>query len=162
MEEKHNFTQPIINSMKTLLKGEITFSENYNKWIVKAYVKWNKRYIRIIINSRKTDLETDFLSCSLTKDMFFTFLSRSDTYNFSGKKSEYSELLLECTQTQSLMNSRNPTIKLEDKSLIFEGSVRKKDFSSLSNVFTLFEMLMDEIELEQNAKITQQYLQKRF
>tara|TARA_R110002051_G_scaffold108495_1_gene181204 strand:- start:147 stop:581 length:435 start_codon:yes stop_codon:yes gene_type:complete len=141
--------------MKTLLKGEITFSESYKKWIVKACVKWNKRYIRINLDSRKTDLEFDFSSCSLTKAKFFTFLSRSETYNFSGKKSKYSELLLESVETQCLMDSRNPTIKLEGKSLIFEGGIRKKDISSLSNVFKLFEMLMDEIELEQKENVTQ-------
>ncbi|MFC0605409.1 hypothetical protein [Winogradskyella pulchriflava] len=157
LEEKHKFTEPIINSMKTLLKGEITFSKSYNKWIVKAFVKWNKKHIRINLNSRKTDLKTDFSSCSLTKSKFLTFLSRSDTYNFSGKKSKYSELLLESIETQYLMDSRNPRIKLEGKSLIFEGEIRKKNFSSLSNIFKLFEMLMDEIEWKQKENAIQQH-----
>ena len=144
--------------MKTLLKGEITFSESYKKWIVKANVKWNKRYIRINLDSRKTDLVTDFSICSLTKAKFFTFLSRSDSYNFSGKKSEYSELLLESVETQYLMDSKNPIIKLEGKSLIFEGGIRKKDISSLSNVFKLFEILMDEIEWKQKESVTQHHV----
>ncbi|MDO5971378.1 hypothetical protein Q4Q35_16350 [Flavivirga aquimarina] len=101
--------------MKTLLKGEISFSESYYKWIVKASVKWNKRMITINLDSRKTDLENDFSSCSLTKAQFFTFLSRSETYNFSGNKSIYSELLLESVETQCLMDSKKPMIKLDKK-----------------------------------------------
>ena len=101
---------------------------------------------------------TDFSICSLTKAKFFTFLSRSDSYNFSGKKSEYSELLLESVETQYLMDSKNPIIKLEGKSLIFEGGIRKKDISSLSNVFKLFEILMDEIEWKQKESVTQHHV----
>ena len=141
--------------MKTLLKGEISFSENHNKWIVKAIVKWNKRVTTIYLNSRKIDLENDFLSCSLTKSQFFTFLSRSETYNFNGNKSIYSELLFESVETQCLMDSKKPTIKLDNKSLIFEGGIRKRDYKSLSNVFMLFETLLDEIDYLHEEYITQ-------
>lgn len=141
--------------MRTLLKGEVNFVENHNNWFINISVKWNKRTITINLNSRKTDLETDFLYCTLTKAQFFTFLSRSETYNFSGKKSEYSELLLESVETQCLMDSKNPTIKLEGKSLIFKGGIRKKDHSSLSNVFKLFEMLMAKIDYQYNENTTQ-------
>lgn len=141
--------------MKTLLKGEISFSENYNKWIVKASVKWTKRMTTINLNSRKTDLDNEFLSCSLTKAQFFTFLSRSETYNFSGNKSIYSELLLESVETQCLMDSKKPLISLDKKSLIFKGGIRKKDHKSLSNVFILFETLMDEIDYLHKENITE-------
>ena len=75
------------------------------------------------------DLKNDFLSCSLTKAQFLTFLSRSETYNFKGNKSIYSELLLETVETQFLMDSKNPIIKLDERSLIFEGGIKKKDFN---------------------------------
>lgn len=146
MEEKHKYTQPIINSMKTLLKGDVSFSENYSKWIVKVNVKWNKKEITININSRKTDLKSNFLSCSLTRAQFLSFLFRFDAYNFSGTKSKYSELLLKSVETQYLMDSKKPLIKLHEKSLIFAGRIRKKDIKSLSNVFLLFETLMQEID----------------
>lgn len=132
--------------MKPLLKGEVCFSENYNNWILNVMVKWGKRRLRIKINSRKMDLKNDFLSCSITKAQFLTFLSRSETYNFKGNKSIYSELLLETVETQFLMDSKNPIIKLDKRSLIFEGGIKKKDFKSLSNVFILFETLMNEID----------------
>ena len=144
--------------MKTLLKGEISFSKNYCKWIVKVTVKWNKRTITINLDSRKTDLENDFLYCSLTKAQFFTFLSRSETYNFRGNKSIYSELLFESAETQCLMDSKNPLIKLYKKSLIFKGGILKKDHKSLSNVFMLFETLMNEIDYLHEESITQQKL----
>jgi len=142
--------------MKTLLKGEVSFAENYHNWALNVSVKWNRRITTINLNSRKTDLETEFLNCSLTKAQFFTFLSRSETYNFSGKKSDFSELLLECVETQCLMDSKNPIIKLDGNSLIFKGGIRKKDFSSLSNVFNLFEVLMDEIDYLYKENVTRQ------
>ncbi|WP_073213826.1 hypothetical protein [Aequorivita viscosa] len=140
--------------MKTLHKGEISFSENYKSWLVKTYVSWNKTYIKISLDSRKLDLETDFPNCSLTKGNFLTFLSRSNTYSFSGNKSKYSELLLESIEVQHLMRSGNPVIKLEHKSIIFKGLLRKKDFLSLSNVFKLFTMVIDKIEREQRIGVT--------
>ncbi len=132
--------------MKTLLKGDVHFVENYNNWVIHVFVKWNRRSTTITLNSRKTDLKSNFLSCTLSKSQFFTFISRSETYNFKGKKSNFSELLLENVETQCLMDSKNPTIKLDGKSLIFKGGIRKKDFDSLSNVFKLFEILMDDID----------------
>ncbi|MBJ2175094.1 hypothetical protein JBL43_12650 [Aureibaculum sp. A20] len=140
--------------MKTLLKGEVHFVENYHSWIVEVTVKWNRRIITILINSRKTDLETEFLDCSLTKAPLFTFLSRSETYNFSGKKSPFSELLLESIETQCLMDSKNPKIELEGKSFIFKGGIRKKDVTSLSNVFKLYEMLLNEIDYLHHENLT--------
>ncbi|WP_452232624.1 hypothetical protein [Lacinutrix sp. MEBiC02595] len=132
--------------MKTLLKGEVHFVENYNSWMINVSVTWNRRKTNINLNARKTDLASNFLSCCLSKSQFFTFISRSETYNFSGQKSMFSELLLECVETQFLMDSKSPTIELDGKSLIFNGGIRKKDFNSLSNVFKLFETLMDEID----------------
>jgi hypothetical protein len=132
--------------MKTILKGEVNFVENYNSWIMNVSVKWNRRITTIQLSSRKTDLETDFISCSLTKSGFFTLLSRSETLNFKGEKSEFSELLLESVVTQSLMVTKNPSIELEGKTLTFKGGVRKKDHTSLSNVFKLFEALLNEID----------------
>ena len=140
--------------MSTPLKGEVNFSENYNKWILKVNVKWTKRWTQIKIDSRKTDLQDDFVNCSLTKAQFFTFLSRSETYNFKGTKSNYSELLLESVEAQCLMDSKNPKLKLDEKSLIFEGGIRKKDQKSLSNVFILFETLMDDIDYLHAKRIT--------
>lgn len=146
MEEKHKLTYSIINSMKTLLKGEVNFVENYSNWVMSVSVKWNKRTTTIYLNSRKKNLETEFVNCTLSKAQFLTFLSRSETYNFSGNKSKYSELLLESIETQHLMDSKKPIVKLDGKCLIFKGRIRKKDFSSLSNVFILFEFLMNKID----------------
>jgi hypothetical protein len=132
--------------MKTLLKGDVHFVENYNSWVMHVSVKWNRRSTTVTINSRKTDLKSNFLSCTLSKSQFFTFISRSETYQFRGVKSNFSELLLENIETQCLMDSKNPTIKLDGKSFLFKGGIRKKDFDSLSNIFKLFETLMDEID----------------
>ncbi|WP_152975640.1 hypothetical protein [Lacinutrix himadriensis] len=132
--------------MKTLLKGDVHFVENYNSWVIHVFVKWNRRNTTITINSRKTDLKSNFLSCTLSKSQFFTFISRSETYNFRGEKSVFSELLLENVETQCLMDSKNPSIELDGKSFLFKGGIRKKDSESLSNIFILFETLMDEID----------------
>ena len=82
--------------------------------------------------------------------VIITFVSsksgRSDTFNFSGTKSDYSELLLECAETQSLMNCKSASLKLDGKYLIFQGSVRKEDQKSLSNIFELVELLMVKID----------------
>lgn len=144
--------------MKIFLKGEVNFVENYHNWVFNVSVKWNRRITIINLNSRKTNLGTEFLNCSLSKAQFLTFLSRSETYNFTGKKSKFSELLLASVETQYLMDSKNPTIKLEGKSLLFKGGIRKKDIASLSNVFKLFEMLMDKIDYLNNEKVTQQHV----
>nr|WP_321237192.1 hypothetical protein [uncultured Psychroserpens sp.] len=132
--------------MKTLLKGEISFIEDYNNWSVEVFIKWNKRRIQITIKSRNSELKSEFLSCALTKASLLTYISRSDSFNFSGKKSKYSELILESAAAQSLMNSRNASIKLNGKYLIFNGGIKKNDVSSLSNIFKLNEILIQEID----------------
>ncbi len=152
MIEKHKFTESITNSMKIFLKGEVVFVENRNNWSIEVLVKWTRKRINITIKSRKFDLKTEFVSCALTKAHFLTFLTRSDTFSFSGEKSEFSELILESAVAQSLMNSKNASIKLNRKYLIFNGGIRKNDESSLSNVFTLNEMLMEEIDELNNEK----------
>lgn len=132
--------------MKTFLKGEVKFIENRNNWSIEVLVKWTRKRVNITIKSRKSDLKTEFVSCALTEAHFLTFLTRSDTFNFSGEKSEFSELILESAAAQSLMDSKNASIKLDRTFLIFNGGIRMNDESSLSNVFTLNEMLMEEID----------------
>lgn len=132
--------------MKTLLKGSVQFVERLDNWSMEVEVKWTKRWLTTVIKSRKLDLKSDFSSCDLNKAGFLSFISRSDTFNFSGTKSDYSELLLECIETQYLMDSKNASLKLDGKYLIFQGSVRKKDEKSLSNIFELAERLINEID----------------
>ncbi|WP_148639433.1 hypothetical protein [Aquimarina longa] len=137
--------------MKTLLKGEVNFVENHNNWSLAIEVKWNSRMTKTTIKSRKLDLNNDFNSCKLTQSHFLTLLSyitlsRSDSFSFYGKKSKYSDLILESPATISLMESKNAIIELKGKCLIFSGETKKKDLSSLSNIFILNEMLMKEID----------------
>ncbi|MBQ0786709.1 MAG: hypothetical protein KBT69_04370 [Oceanihabitans sp.] len=138
--------------MKTPLKGNINFIENYTNWSLEIEVKWNKRMTTTTIKSRKLDLKTDFLPCKLSLFRLFTLLSymsyiRSDSFSFYGTRSAYSDLILASPATLPLMECKNATIKLEGKHLIFSGGTRKKDMKSLSNVFTLNERLMKEIDL---------------
>lgn len=133
--------------MKMLLKGDINFIRTYNNWIIDVLVGWNRSKIEITIKSRNSELKSEFETCVLTKGNFLSFISRSDIYNFSGKKSAFSELILKSRATQSLMYSRNPSIRLKGKYLIFNGGIRKYDESSLSNIFILNEILLDEIDL---------------
>jgi len=146
LKEKHKLTKPIVDSMKTLIKGEVKFVNNFENWVINAIVKWNKKRIQITLKSRKTDLKTEFVSCALSDANFLSFITRTDSYNFSGEKSKYSDLILESAAAQSLMDSKNASIKLYGKYLIFIGGIRKNDESSLSNVFILNEMLMKEID----------------
>ncbi|MBC8755595.1 hypothetical protein H2O64_13035 [Kordia sp. YSTF-M3] len=137
--------------MKTLLRGNIHFTEKREKWTLEIDAKWNKKINTITIKARKSNLVTDFSPCKLYKSNFFTILSyvwllRSESYGFSGKKSEFSEILLESAATIPLMETKNPIIKLEGKHLIFSGGIRKKDSKSLSNVLTLVDMLLSEID----------------
>ncbi|WP_204346377.1 hypothetical protein [Psychroserpens algicola] len=132
--------------MKTLLQGRVEFVERTDNWSMEVDVKWTKRWFTTSVTSRQLHLKSDFESCALTQAHVLSFISRSDTFNFSGKKSAYSELLLESVETQCLMDSKNASIKLEGKCLIFKGSVRKKDINSLSNIFKLIEMLQNNID----------------
>jgi hypothetical protein len=137
--------------MKTLLRGNIHFTEKAENWSLEVDSKWNKKINTITIKARKSDLATDFPPCKLYKSNFLTILSyvflvRSESYSFSGEKSEFSEILLESAATIPLMKTKKPTIKLEGKYLTFSGGIRKKDSKSLSNVFILVEILLNEIE----------------
>jgi len=136
--------------MKTHLKGEVNFVENHNNWSLEIGVKWNSRMTKTTIKSRKLDLDNDFVSCKLTQSHSLTLLSyigwRSDSFSFYGKKSKYSDLILESPATLPLMESKNAIIELNGKYLIFSGKTRKKDLSSLSNIFTLNEMLLKGID----------------
>lgn len=141
--------------MKTLLKGEVGFVENNNNWNIDYSIKQNKKRIEIEIKSRKMDLKNGFPLCAIYDSNFLSFIFRTDSQHFSGKKSEFSELILESSSAQSLMNSRNSRIELNGKSLIYKGKIRKNDMSSLSNILTLNEMLIQEIEYLINEKVTQ-------
>jgi hypothetical protein len=137
--------------MKTLLKGKVSFVENHNNWSLEIEVRWNKRMTYTTIKSRKNNLISDFISCELSHFPLFTLLSyvwlfRSDSFSFYGKKSEYSDLILKSPATIPLMKSKNATLKLKEKYLIFSGGTKKKDVTSLSNIFILNEMLMGEID----------------
>ena len=146
MTESHRFIASINNSIKTLLKGNVQFLERMDNWSMEIEVKWTRRWFTTVIKSRKLDLKSDFSYCALTKARFLSLIARSDTFNFSGTKSDYSELLLECAETQSLMNCKSASLKLDGKYLIFQGSVRKEDQKSLSNIFELVELLMVKID----------------
>jgi hypothetical protein len=146
--------------MKTLLKGEVNFVENHNNWSLEIEVKWNSRMTKTTIKSRNLGLDNDFVSCKLTQSHLLTLLSyitlsRSDSFSFYGKKSKYSDLILESPATLSLMESKNAIIELNGKCLIFSGKTRKKDFSSLSNIFILNEMLLKEIDKLNRKTITE-------
>ena len=137
--------------MKTLHKGKISFVDKGDNWSVNVEVEWNKKITKTTIKSRKVDLKSDFASCKLSKSNFLTNLSyifshRSEAYSFSGTKSEYSEAILMSKATIPLMESKNPVSGLEGKYLIFSGGTRKKDISSLSNIFILNEVLMKDLD----------------
>ncbi|MDG5493200.1 hypothetical protein [Psychroserpens sp. SPM9] len=144
--------------MKTHKKGEVHFVKSFKNWSLEIQIKWNKRMTYTTIKSRKTDLKVDFPTCKLYHFRLFTLLSymsfmRSDSFSFSGTKSEYSELILGSSASYSLMESKNAAISLKNKFLIFSGGTRKKDIKSLSNIFILNEMLMTEID-ELHNRIT--------
>ena len=146
--------------MKTLLKGKVNFVETYNNWSLEIQVEWNKRMTTTVIKSRKLDLNTDFVSCKLSQSHILTLLSyitlsRTDSFSFYGTKSEYSDLILKSPATLPLMESKNASIKLDRKYLIFTGGTRKKDINSLSNIFVLNEMLMTEIDELNKKNVTQ-------
>ena len=143
--------------MKILLKGESSFIKKYNNWSISVDVKWNKRITKTTIKSKKLNLKSDFKSCKLNKNHFLTLLSyslsnRSESYSFSGSKSEYSDIILKSIATMPLMQAQAASIKLEGKNLIFSGGTRKKDIASLSNIFKLNEILLNEIDqLDHNS-----------
>ena len=140
--------------MRTFLKGEVKFVESFNNWSINVIAKWNKKRVQITIKCRKLDLQTEFVSCALTDANFLSLITRSDTVSFSGGKSEFSELIIKSTAAQSLMGSRNASIKLNGKQLIFNGGIRKNDDSSLSNVVILIEVLMKEIDELNDETVT--------
>ena len=67
-------------------------------------------------------------------------------FNFYGEKSKYSELLLKNPETRSLLASKRSSAVLDANTLIFKGSVRKKDTTSLSNIFILIESLQNKMQ----------------
>lgn len=142
----HRYAKTILNSVNSIPKGEFQINKRENVWSIDVISKWNKKYISIEFKSRKSNLVFDFVSCHLKPAYFFTFLTRSDTFNFYGKKSQYSDVLLSSPTTQYLMDSRHPKLGLNGKYLIFSGGVRRNDHRSLSNLFILLEKLMSEID----------------
>ncbi|WP_299336948.1 hypothetical protein [uncultured Psychroserpens sp.] len=145
--------------MRSLLKGSVKFTEIYEYWSMEINLTWTKHWIKIHVTSRAQHLKTDFISCKLSQAYFLGLFLKGVSYGiglgradnsaslkFSGRKSEYSDIILESAATQYLLDSRNASIELDKKCLIFKGSVRKKDQISLSNIFILIEMLMEEID----------------
>ena len=155
LKELHRYANTILKSTSSILKGEVKFHEKEDYWHTEVITEWNKKYIMIKLKSRKSDLASNFVSCYLKPAYFFTFLTRSDTFNFYGKKSQYSDVLLSSSTTQYLMESRHPRLGLEGKCLVFNGGVRRNDTESLSNVFILLKKLRAEIDKLSNMQLPQ-------
>ena len=149
----HRYANTILKSASSVLKGEVKFNEKEECWSTEVIAQWNKKYITIKLKSRKSDLTFDFVPCHLKPAYFFTFLTRSETFNFYGRKSQYSDVLLSSSTTQYLMDSRHPRLGLEEKCLVFNGGVRRNDTESLSNVFILLEKLRAEIDKLSNMQL---------
>ncbi len=141
--------------MKLFHKGDVSFVENSTNWTVNTKLSWNSRTIKTTIISRKLNLSSNFKPCKLSKSNFFILLSyilshRSESYSFYGAKSKYANVLLKSIATIPLMEARNAKIELKERNLIYSGSTKKKDLTSLSNVFILNETLIEDIDsLEQ-------------
>ncbi|AXG68489.1 hypothetical protein KORDIASMS9_00704 [Kordia sp. SMS9] len=150
MNSLHKFCQSIINAQKTILKGDIHFTESKGKWSVEVNAVWNKRINRITIRARNSDFSQDFPYCKLFKAKFLTLVSymmmRSESYSFKGERSVFSETMLSSKAVIPLMETKNPIIELKDSFLIFSGGIRSKDYKSLSNIFILFDVLLAEID----------------
>lgn len=146
MQENHPFTSSITESTNILPKGEVNFIEQHSNWIIKVKCSWGKTWLSINIASRKTDLKSHFLPCKLKQASLLSFLTRSSAFNFYGEKSKYSELLLKSPETRHILASKRSCILLDANSLIYKGSVRKKDTKSLSNIFILIESLHNKID----------------
>ena len=152
MKEYHKSIEPIFCAMKDNIQSEIEFVEKFNNWSLEVLTNWNKKVIRVKIKSRKNNLNHEFVPCKLSQYHLFTLLSyvtraRSESYSFTGKKSKYSDLILSSDSSNSLMKAKNATIELKGNYLIFTGEIKKSDKHSLSNIFKLVEMLIQEIDM---------------
>ena len=146
IQKNHPFTSLITESRNTSILGEVNFVEQHNNWTIKVKSSYGNKWLSITIESRKTDLKSHVLPCQLKQASFLSFLTRTSAFNFYGEKSKYSEFLLESPETGNLLASKKSSIVLNANTLIFKGSIRKKDTKSLSNIFILIKGLQNKID----------------
>ena len=154
MTESHEIAKLIASQFTLIKKGASERSYKLNNWRVIAKIKWNRSWINLNIKGTHLDNDCEFEYFKLRKAYIMSFISRSETYNSIGGKSPVSEVILSSPEAQNLMNSKYPKIVVNKNQIEFQGAIQKKDLESLSNVFTLFDTLLLDIEntLKQNTK----------
>jgi len=152
--ESHEIAQLIASQFTLIKKGASERSYKLNNWRVIAKIKWNRNWVTLNVKGTHLDKNSEFEYFKLRKAYVMSLISRSETYNSRGGKSPISEIILSSPEAQSLMNSKYPKIVVNENQIEFQGTIQKKDLESLSNVFTIFDTLLRDIEntLEQNAK----------
>ena len=146
MTEPHEIAKLIASQFTLIKKGASERSYKFNNWRVNAKIKWNRNWINLNIKGTHLDKDSDFEYFKLRKAYIMSLISRSETYNSRGGKSPISEVILSSPEVQNLMYSKYPKIVVNKNQIEFQGTIQKKDLESLSNVFTLFDTMLLDIE----------------
>jgi hypothetical protein len=137
-------------------KGNKVIIENSGNWTLEINSNWNPKRIDLIIKSRKSNLYSEFIDCSIKKASLISLIARYDNYNLFGKASEISDFLLTSPLSLNLLKSRKASFELNGKYLIYNCRIGSQDKNSLSNIFKLIEKLNGEIDkLTDKKNVTQ-------
>jgi len=151
---KHKLQKVLLNQMNLFPVGNKTFIEKNKNWNLEINAKWNSRRINLSITSKKLNFNKEFIPFSIKKAPFLSFIARYNNYKFYGKSSRVSDLFLESPFAQNLLISRKANIELNHKNWIYKGQIRRKDKTSLSNIFILIERLNEQIDLLIDKRVT--------
>ena len=147
MNKEEKLADLLFQEINNSKNGEKKFTASFNDWKAEVYAKWNSRNVNLIINSRVPKFHITFDNCSIKKELLISLIARYDNYKLSGSSSPVSDLLLQDTNSRSLLKGRKASFKLKDKNLIYSIQLKKNDRVSLSNVFTLLHNLTRQIDL---------------
>ena len=142
----HEVAQRIASQFTLIKKGNSERTYTTGLWRVYVTIKWNRHRIKLKVIGRHIKTEQHFTYFKLRKAYLLSLVSRSETYNSKGVKSALAQVILSSPNAQNLMYAEYPKLVLNNKQLEFFGTIHKQDKKSLSNIFTLFDALLLELE----------------
>jgi hypothetical protein len=147
LKKQETLADLITEEMISQPKGEKIINSEYNDWKIEIFAKWNSKKVDLNISAKVPKFHITFENCVIRKAELISIIARADNYKIIGNSSSISDLLLSDPIARNLLKGANARFELTDKNLIYKIRLKRKDKTSLTNVFILIEKLTEKIDL---------------
>lgn len=125
--------------------GNTRMQENFDGWLVEMNTAWDSKKIHFVIKSRNANLLENFKKCRISRSPLISLIARYDNFNFRGEPSVISDLLLNNTKALHLLKKSKARIRLDERYLIYQARVRRKEYLSLDQLYMNIKGLLSDI-----------------